>query len=86
MTLSAIHLLSAADEKEKSAIKSKLNATGESKKGLAEMLRAHGSLEYAQRRAQQFVEKAVQTLADLKESDAKDALIETARFAANRVV
>ena len=48
------------------------------------MLRRYGSLEYARSRVQQFVARAIASLTALKESDAKDALIETAEFAANR--
>ena len=57
-----------------------------SKNGLAEILSRYGSLEYARNRAQEFVAKAVQALASLKESDAKGALIETAKFMASRVI
>ncbi len=85
LTLAVIHLLGAVEEGEKSAVKSKLNAVGESKEALAEMLRCYGSLEYARRRAQEFVGRAVAALAGLKESDAKEALIETARFMASPV-
>ncbi len=52
---------------------------------LAEMLKSYGSFEYARSRAQEFVAKAIAALADLKDSDAKDALIETAKFMANRI-
>ena len=86
LTLAVIHLLGAVEEGEKSAVKSKLNAVGESKEALAEILRRYGSLEYACRRAQEFVARAVGALAGLKESDAKGALIETARFMASRAV
>ena len=48
--------------------------------GLAEMLRRMGSLEYAQSRVQEFITKALNSLADLKEGPAKETLIETAKF------
>jgi geranylgeranyl pyrophosphate synthase len=51
-----------------------------------EMLSCYGSLEYARKRAQEFVTGAVRVLAGLPESDAKNALIETARFTASRTV
>jgi len=86
MTLAVIHLLKAVGESEKSIVKSKLNARGESNEALAEMLRSYGSLEYAHSRVQEFVAKAIASLTDLKESDAKDALIETAKFIAGRAV
>jgi len=41
-------------------------------------------LEYAHGRAQEFVTRAVGALGSLKESEAKNALIETAKFMACR--
>jgi octaprenyl-diphosphate synthase len=86
LTLAVIHLLGEVDEREKDNVRSKLNAWGENKELLAEMLRSYGSLEYAHSRVQEFVAKAIGSLADLKESDAKDALIETAGFIADRAI
>jgi octaprenyl-diphosphate synthase len=86
LTLATIHLLREMDETEKPAIINELNAEQEGKGALAEMLRSYGSLEYAQNRAQEFVAKAVRALAGFKDSDAKEALIETAKFAANRAI
>jgi len=50
------------------------------------MLGRYGSLEYTHSRAQEFVARAVGALGDLKESAVKEALIETAKFMAGRVV
>ena len=86
LTLAVIHLLRAVEREEKSAVIEMLNALGGSKEALVEMLRSYGSLGYARSRAQEFVAKAVQALVSLKESDAKDALIETARFVAGRMI
>lgn len=86
LTLATIHLLKEVDETEKPAIINELNAAQEGKDGLAEMLRSYGSLEYAQNRAQQFVAKAVGVLTGFKDSDAKEALTETAKFVANRAI
>jgi octaprenyl-diphosphate synthase len=85
-TLAVIHLLATMDEERKSALMSKLKTAGESKEVLAEMLKSSGSLEYARNCAQQFISKAVAALADLKESRAKEALIETAGFIGRRAV
>ena len=85
LTLAVIHLLKAADESEKSVIKSKLSATGESRVVLTEMLKSYGSLEYARSRAQEFIAKAITAIDDLKDSNAKEALIETAKFMASRI-
>jgi len=84
LTLAVIHLLRAVDETERPAIINKLNAAEKRKDALAEMLRSYGSLEYACSQAQGFVAKAVRALAGLKESDAKEALIRTAMFMADR--
>jgi len=86
LTLALIHLLRAANENEKNAIQNKLSAAGENTATLTEMLRSRGSLEYAQGRAQEFIARAIAALSNLKDSDAKDALIETAKFMVNRAV
>ncbi len=86
LTLATIHLLRAVDESGKSGVTEMLNSPGESKKALVEMLRSYGSLGYAHGRAQDFVAKAIASLAGLKESDAKDALLETAKFVGRRAI
>ena len=53
---------------------------------IKEMLRSYGSLEYAHNRGQEFVTKAIAALAELKDSDAKNALLEAARFAGRCVI
>ena len=89
LTLAVIHLLRAVDEKEKNAV---INSYLERKNAqydkdaLAERLGRYGSLEYARNRAQEFVAGAERALDGLQESDAKKALIETARFMASRAV
>jgi len=76
LTLATIHLLRTVDESGRDAV-----INGVCDKGApAEMLRRYGSLEYAHSRAQEFVSKAIGSLAGLRESEAKNALIETARF------
>jgi octaprenyl-diphosphate synthase len=89
LTLAVIHLLRTLEPKEKNEIirsylKGKNTRYNTSK--FIEILDGSGSLEYAHNRAGEFVEKAIQALNGLNQSDAKDALIETARFMANRVV
>ncbi len=87
LTLAVIHLLGAAGEREKGAvISSYLERKQYDKDALREMLGRYGSLEYTYSRAQEFVARAVGALGDLKESAAKDALIETAKFITGRVV
>jgi len=87
LTLAIIHLLTVVDQKEKSKLYNKLNrSVGTSRKALLKMLKSYNSLEYAYSRAREFVDKAMQALTGLKQSQAKEALIETAKFMANRVI
>jgi octaprenyl-diphosphate synthase len=82
LTLAVIHLLNTVDDKERAAV---INSLCD-KAGVIEMLKSSGSLEYAYSKAQEFVAKAIATLAGLRESNAKGALIETARFIGRRGV
>lgn len=85
LTLAVIHLLKAIDDKEKERISNELNgAAGTGKEELLKMLSSHGSLEYARSRAKDFVDKALLALTGVKKNWAKEALIETAKFMANR--
>lgn len=61
-------------------------SAGGEKKGLMEILRRMGSLEYAHSRAQEFVIKALDALSDLKRSQAKETLVETAKFIGRQAV
>ncbi|OHB60011.1 MAG: hypothetical protein A2167_03780 [Planctomycetes bacterium RBG_13_46_10] len=84
LTLAIIHLLSVINDKEKDKIHEVLSRTdGSGKNALLEMLRKHGSLKYAQNQALEYLNKALSCLDDLRHSDAKDALIETAKFMAD---
>lgn len=87
LTLPLIHLLNIADEQEKkSIIDSYLDRKDAEcdRQALVRMLNRHGSLEYASKRAKEFIAAAVQSLADFKQSDARDALIEMARSTVGR--
>lgn len=87
LTLALIHILKVADKKEKNKIYSELNQSVKTNRNaLLKMLRTYGGLEYANNQAQGFVAKALQSLSGLKQSRAKDALIETAKFMANRAI
>jgi octaprenyl-diphosphate synthase len=81
LTLPVIHLLRVTDGP--APIRRSLSSIGA---GLAEMLRSCGSLEYAHSRAQEFIGKAIAALDGLKESNAKEALIETVRFIGRRAI
>lgn len=87
LNLVLIHLLSSVDENEKEAV---INSYFEQtdvkydRDALAKMLRSYGSLEYVRACAQDFVAKSIGALGLFKESDAKNALIETVKFMACR--
>jgi octaprenyl-diphosphate synthase len=92
LTLAMIHFLKMAQEKEKAEVKNTLNGSTSSpsraksrdKDTMVEILHRYGSLEYTRKRAREFTARAVKALATLEKSDAKDALIETAKFMADR--
>ncbi len=89
LTLAVIHLLRTVGETERDEIiNSYLEGTDtkHDKSKFAEILNSSGSLDYAHSRAEKFVGKAILALNGFKEGDAKKALIETARFMANRAV
>jgi octaprenyl-diphosphate synthase len=87
LTLAIIHLLRVVDDKDRKKVYEALNQTGvKGKDKLLKMLGQHNSLEYAHSQAQQFLGKALSALTSLKESGAKEALIETAKFMAGRTV
>ncbi|MBW8040520.1 MAG: polyprenyl synthetase family protein [Planctomycetes bacterium] len=95
LTLAVIHLLRAVEKTEQSAVinsylvNPEAHLEGEARcqrESLVEMLGRLGSLEYAHRRAQEFVTKARDALTELREGQAKDALIETAKFFGERAI
>lgn len=83
-TLAVIHLLDTAQESQRSALKAMVESQGDARRELADLLRSSGSLQYAQRRAEEYVAKAAEALGGLPAGEAKDALIETAKFMADR--
>ena len=94
LTLAVIHLLNSAEKTARGAVMDALGARcgaygAEGKRrydqrALAELLRSSGSLAYARGRAEEYVMVAIEAWASLKESAAKDALKETARFVVAR--
>jgi octaprenyl-diphosphate synthase len=88
LTLALIHLLKTANGGEKNEIiASFLDRTDDQydKNALKKILDRSGSLKYARSRAQDFIATAKQALTGLKQSDAKDALLETADFMVGRM-
>ena len=84
LTLALIHLAGAVGPAGREEIWSMLDRPGETRTRLQEMLIRHGSLQYARDCALSYVRLAETALASLPASEAKDALVETARFVANR--
>ena len=88
LTLALIHLMKVVDEKEKNNIINSFLDRKDSqydKRALVKILNRHGSLEYTRNRAREFVTIAKQALTGLRQSDFKEALIETAEFTVDRV-
>ncbi|HUT30341.1 MAG TPA: polyprenyl synthetase family protein [Sedimentisphaerales bacterium] len=83
-TLAVIHLLREIGTQENTVTNGRSVSELTGRNELVEMLKASGSLEYAQSRASEFVAEAIAALAELRESDAKKALIETAGFVGRR--
>jgi len=86
LTLAVIHLLRTVGPSREAEVYALLESRDASSQELAEMLVRHGSLRYAHRQAESYVAKAAEALESLPPGEAKDALIETARFMANRAV
>jgi octaprenyl-diphosphate synthase len=84
LTLAVIHLLRTVGESGKIKVQKKLIGGEKSREKLVKMLKQHGSLKYVRSRVQEFIAKAIESLGDLEESEAKAALIETARFVEGR--
>jgi octaprenyl-diphosphate synthase len=83
LTLAIIHLLAAADEQERTSIIESYLDTKDTqcdRPALVRLLNRCDSLEYARERAKEFTAAAIRALSDLEQSNAKDALIETAEF------
>jgi octaprenyl-diphosphate synthase len=85
-TLAIIHLLAGAPARDKAAICELLKTPGDSKHQLAAMLEAAGSLQYARERAQHYAARATEFLDTLPAGEARDALAETARLMADRIM
>jgi octaprenyl-diphosphate synthase len=86
LTLAVIHLLETQGEPERSRVRAMLESGGESRRELADLLRQRGCLRYAKQRAEDHVAAAVQALADLPAGEARDALVATSRFMADRTI
>jgi geranylgeranyl pyrophosphate synthase len=85
-TLAVIHLLRTAEAQHQARARALLETPAESNRALVEMLERHGSLRYARAQGADYVARAAQALDPVPPSPAKEALLETARFMADRMV
>jgi octaprenyl-diphosphate synthase len=91
VTLPVIHLLRTANETDRELVRGVLGGSGKRERRtrydrLAEKLRACGSIDYAQKRAEEFAERAITAIEGFSQSKSKSVLIELSRFAAQRAV
>jgi octaprenyl-diphosphate synthase len=86
LTLAVIHLLRTIEVSARAPVHALLEAGASASGALTDLLVQHGSLHYARAQAERYVAKATDALAELPPSPAKDALLETARFMADRAV
>lgn len=83
-TLAVIHLLRTLDPDRQAQIGVLLDSAGRSQRELMDLLQRQGSLRYARQRAADYVAQAAGELQNVPASPAKEALIATAHFLANR--
>ncbi len=86
LTLAVIHLIGTMEQPQAAQVRAKLETPDGLRGELADLLRRSGSLQYAQERAREYVNQAIEALADLPTGRARDALAESARFMAERTL
>jgi octaprenyl-diphosphate synthase len=84
-TLAVIHLLRTIDASRKPDVLVLLESWNESRRELLAALERSGSLRYARGVAADYIARAVRAMENVPPGPAKEALLETARFMANRV-
>jgi octaprenyl-diphosphate synthase len=86
LTLPLINLLKTANETEKQKVKLILSRQNgnDGRMELVEKLNSFGSIEYARRRAEEFVEQAITAMAGIGNNSGSKSLVETARFIVGR--
>jgi octaprenyl-diphosphate synthase len=85
-TLAVIHLLRTAEGPRKARVGAILESSPESRPELVDLLERSGSLQYARGRAADYGAQAAQAIENVPASRAKEALLEIARFMADRTV
>jgi octaprenyl-diphosphate synthase len=88
LTLPLIHFLKTAGEADKQKVKQILShKTGDAERmELLEKLNSCKSIEYAKRRAEEFVGEAISVVAGIGDNKGSKSLVETARFIVGRTV
>lgn len=91
VTLPVIHLLKTASEADRGLVMGILSRCGKMGRrtrydGLFDKLRACGSIDYAQKRAQKFAEQAIAAIEGFGRNEGKNALIELLQFTVQRAV
>jgi len=84
LTLAVIHFLKTAENLQKTALIKELSGGHQDKQAFVSMLRSAGSMEYAGRQAEGYADKAVSALGDFEQNEITEAMIDTARFMAQR--
>jgi len=79
-TLALIHHLSRLSPRQKTKLTAQLDKNSLSRNELRQIIETDGALDYVRKRISKYIEEAVANLGPLKDSDAKNALIETAKF------
>jgi len=85
LTLSLIHKLSSVEDKERVTLIERIENSRHDRKVLVDMLSNNGSLEYAGKCAEYYVERAIDSLVAIEDSPSKQALVSIAKFVTNRV-
>jgi octaprenyl-diphosphate synthase len=84
LTLPLIHLLRSVDASTRSDLCAMLGSPGSLDGRLDEMLLRHGSLDYVRQRAGQYTQEALEAIDPLPPGQAKEALMQTAKFLTSR--
>lgn len=79
-TLALIYMLNQLNERTKGELIKELNTQKRHFKKIKDMLKSCGSMEHVREKIEKYIGKAVKSITDFADSEAKKALIETARF------
>ena len=83
LTLPLIHYLDSVKEEDRVSIVKRISGQG-GREELVELLDQSGSIDYTRAEAERFADEAVLCLESVENCEAKEALVETARFVTSR--